>query len=109
MTIYAIISDSSCIQVRAPDNMDGSNDGHYVPGEHIGHLGREWAAKLAPIIDYLLESHTFHYVTFECCLCDGDTSHARKGYTLNVVVFSTNKEEFNLNLVSLLRESNLQC
>lgn len=109
MTNCAVISDSNCIQVRAPDNMDGSNSGSYEPGEHIGHLGREWAAKPAPIIDYLIESHTLHSVTFECCLCDGDTSHARKGYTLNIVIFSTNKEEFNLNLISLLRGSNLQC
>lgn len=89
--------------------MHGSNNGSYEPGEHIGHLGREWAAKLAPIIDYLLASNTLYSVTFECCLCDGDTSHARNGYTLNIVVFSTNKEDFNQNLLSLLRESHLQC
>ena len=89
--------------------MDGSNNESYEPGEHIGHLGREWAAMLAPIIDCLLASNTLYSVTFECCLCDGDTSHARNGYTLNVFVFSTNKEEFNQNLLSLLRESHLQC
>lgn len=109
MTNCVVTSDANCIQVRAPDNMDGSDSGSYEPGEHIGHLGREWAAKLAPIIDYLLASNTLYSVTFECCLCDGDTSHARNGYTLNIVVSSINKEEFNQNLLLLLRESHLQC
>ena len=63
--------------------------------------------KLALIIDYLLASNTLYSVLFECCLCDGDTSHARNGYTLTIIVFSTNKED-NQYLLSLLRESHLQ-
>ena len=91
----------------APDNKKGSNNGDYEPGEHIGHLRREWAAKLAPVIDYLTASNLLHTVTFECNLCDGDTSHARNGYALNIVVLSNNQADFNRNLVSLFRESHL--
>lgn len=108
-TQYIILSDSNCIQVRAPDDKKGSNNGDYEPGEHIGNLRREWTAKLAPIIDFLTASNSLHTVTFDCCLCDGDTSHARNGYALNIVILSTNDTDFNHNLINLLRESHLQC
>ena len=93
----------------APDNKKDSNKGDYEPGEHIGHLRREWAAKLAPMIDFLTASKMLHTVTFDCCLCDGDTSHARNGYALNVVILSNNDAEFNHNLISLFHDSHLRC
>ena len=38
-------TDIKCIQVRVPDNVERYNKGKYIPGEHIGHLKREWAAE----------------------------------------------------------------
>ena len=43
--------DDKCIQVLAPDDFEGVNNGAYYINEHIGHLRKEWFAKLAPVID----------------------------------------------------------
>lgn len=100
-------SDSNCIQVRAPRNMEGSNRGSFETGEHIGHLRRETSVKLSPIIDTLHDTNMLHTVTFDCFLRDNDTTHARNGYSLHVVVMSSNSMEFNLKLLSLFNDSEL--
>lgn len=99
--------DSNCIQVLAPHNMEGCNSGRYEAGEHIGHLRRETSVKLAPILDILKDTNMLHTVTFECCLRDNDTSHARNGYSLHVNVMSSNTKEYNLKLLSLFTDSQL--
>jgi hypothetical protein len=102
--ICIYLLDSNCIKVLAPDNMEGDNQGHYEPGEHIGHLRREWAAKLAPILDFLFDTDTLHNVTLDCNLKDNDTTHDRNGYWLNVVVLSSHSAEFNTKLSSFFSD-----
>lgn len=91
----------------APDDSVGNNQGKYEPGEHIGNLRKEYAARLAPIMDALIDADMLDSVTFDCCLRDGDTSHARDGYYLHVIVLSSNSEDFNSDLGLLFRESEL--
>ena len=76
----------------APDDHNGSNKGTYIPGEHIGHLRREWAAKLAPIINKLTDLDMLQFVSFDCLLCESDTNHSRNGYALTVVVMSASDD-----------------
>ena len=77
-----IYLDANCVQVLAPNNLNGVNKGVHHPGEHIGHIKMEWAAKLARIIDELIDTNTLNTVCFDCYLSDGDTTHARKGYNV---------------------------
>ena len=105
---YFFVLDSNCIQVLAPDDSEGTNWGKYEPGEHIGNLRKEYAARLAPIIDALIDTDELDSITFDCCLRDGDTTHDRNGYYLHVLVMSSNTSEFNLKLSSLFRESQLE-
>ena len=72
--------------MRAPDSIGGCNKGAFDPGEHIGHIKREWAAKLAPILDDLMCTGMLDSVCFDCFLSDGDTNHTKKGCILNVVI-----------------------
>ena len=97
----------NCVQVRAPDNILGCNKGAYDPGEYIGHLKREWAAKLAPVIDDLTRTGMLDCVCFDCFLSDGDTNHSRKGYILNVVIMCRNIKEVSDKLANLLSISQL--
>lgn len=76
----------------APDDHNGPNKGTYIPGEHIGHLRREWAAKLAPIIDKLTDCDMLQFISFDCLLCESDTNHSRNGYALTVVVMSASDD-----------------
>lgn len=99
--------DSNCIQVLAPSNMEGFNSGRYEAGEHIGHLRKESSSKLAPILDMLIKTDMLHSLSFDCYLRDNDTTHARNGYCLHIVVMSSNTIEFNSTLLSLFRESEL--
>ena len=89
----------------APDDMEGDNDGYYDPGEHIGHLRKEWAAQFAPVIDLLIETDKLYSVTFDCCLFDTDTTHNKDGYALRIFVLSSSTKEFNLKLLSLFNGS----
>ena len=91
----------------APDDCEGNNQGKYEPGERIGNLRKEYAARLAPIMDALIDADMLDSVTFDCCLRDDDTSHARDGYYLHVIVLSSNSEDFNSDLRVLFRESEL--
>ena len=100
--------DSNCIQVLAPDDSEGTNWGKYEPEEHIGNLHKEYAARLAPIIDTLIDADELDSVILNCCLRDGDTTHDKNGYSLHVIVMSNNTSEFNFNLSSLFRESQLE-
>ena len=40
----------------APDDSEGNNQGKYEPGERIGNLCKEYAARLAPIMDALIDA-----------------------------------------------------
>ena len=75
--------------------------------QEIGNLRKEYAPRLAPIMDTLIDADMLDLVTFDCCLRDGDTSHARDGYYLHVIVWSSNSIDFNIDLHSLFRESEL--
>ena len=97
----------NCVQVRAPDNIVGCNKGAFDPGEHIGHIKREWAAKLAPVIDDLIRTGMLDSVCFDCFLSDSDTNHTRKGYILNVVIMCHNIKEVSDKLANLLSISQL--
>ena len=98
-------TDANCVQVLAPDNVGGLNKGDFHPGEHIGHLKREWAAKLAPILDDLICTNMLHLVSFDCYLRDGDTSHQKKGYTLNIVIMC--RGVLSSKLANLIEINNL--
>ena len=100
-------ADANCVQVRALDNLLGVNTGTFYPGEHIGHLKREWAAKLAPLIDYLVCNNMLHLVSFDCYLRDGDTTHQKKGYLLNIVVMCRDIEVLTRKLANLITINNL--
>jgi hypothetical protein len=99
--------DSNCIQVLAPENMEGLNSGRYEAGEHIGHLRKESSCKLAPILDKLIDADMVDSVSFDCYLRDNDTTHPRNGYYLHIVVRSSNSVDFNKKLLSLFIESDL--
>lgn len=99
--------DSNCIQVLAPENLEGLNSGRYEAGEHIGHLRKESSSKLAPILDKLIDSNMLDTVSFDCYLRDNDTTHARNGYCLHIVVRSSNSIDFNKKLLSLFIQSDL--
>ena len=107
MLLTCYLLDSNCIQVLAPKDMRGLNSGRYEAGEHIGHLRKESSSKLAPILDQLIDTDMLHSLTFDCYLRDNDTSHARNGYSLHIVVMSSNSIEFNTKLLSLFRECEL--
>lgn len=100
--MFTSYADNNCIQVRAPDNVGGCNKGNYDPGEHIGHLKREWAAKLAPILDELEHSNMLDFVSFDCHLDDNDTSHRRKGYSLNIVIMCRDIPGLSKKIVNLI-------
>ena len=93
--------------MRAPDNLGEVNKGNFYPREHIGHLKREWAAKLAPIIDYLVCNNMLHLVSFDCYLRDGDTTHQKKGYSLNIIVMCHDIEVLSSKLANLIAINNL--
>ena len=97
----------NCVQVRAPDNILRCNKETYDPGEHIGHIKRDRAAKLAPVIDDLTRTGMLDYVCFDCFLSDGDTNHSRKGDILNVVIMCRNIKEVSYKLANLLSISQL--
>ena len=40
----------------APDDSVGNNQGKYEPGEQTGNLRKEYAARLAPIMDALIDA-----------------------------------------------------
>ena len=85
---YIYFSDPNCIKVLAPDDHNGSNKGAYISDEHIGHLRREWATKLAPIIEKLIDLDMLQFASFDCLLCESDANHSRNGYVLTIVVKS---------------------
>lgn len=106
MMILNLVSDENCIQVLAPDDCDGNNRGLFHPNEHIGHLRKEYAAKLAPIIDELIVTDLLRSVQFDCFLGDGDTTHAAIGYSLYVVVMCINTPELRRHLNNVFIETN---
>ena len=71
--------------MRAPDSIGGCNKRAFDPGEHIGHIKREWAAKLAPILDYLICTGMLDSVCFDCFLSYGDTNHTKKSCDITVL------------------------
>ena len=99
--------DENCIQVRAPDDCDGNNRGLYRINEHIGHLRKEYSARLAPIIDELTVTGMLSSVKFDCFLRDSDTTHHRNGYCLNIVVMCSHTSEFCDYLKNVFIDSNL--
>ena len=105
--MYNTCADRNCIQVRAPDSVSGCNTGAYDPGEHIGHLKREWSAKLAPILDYLTCRGMLDSVRFDCFLSEGDTNHTKKGYNLNIVIMCCDITALSEKLENLLAISEL--
>lgn len=91
----------------APDDYDGNNLGTFSPNEHIGHILKEYAARLAPIIDDLAATGMLNSVQFDCFLRDNDTTHHRNGYYLNVVVMCSNTSDFCSYLRNAFIENNL--
>ena len=74
----------------APSKYVDVRQGSFIPGQHIGHISRNFASILAPLIDD-------HHLTlsFYAHLVYGDTNHSRVGYDIDVVVLSSNSKEFN--------------
>lgn len=107
VNVYNTCADTNCVQVRAPDTFGGCNTGAYDPGEHIGHLKREWSAKLAPIIDYLISSGMLDSVRFDCVLSEGDTNHTKSGYILNIIIMCCDITALSDKLENLLAISEL--
>lgn len=92
----------------APDDYDRNNHGVLSPNEHIGHMLKEYAARLAPIIDDLAATGMLNSVQFDCFLRDSDTAHQRNGYYLNIVVMcNSNTSEFCSYLRNIFIAHNL--
>ena len=56
-----LLLDSNCVRVHAPARHDENNRGHFASNEHIGRLGRNYAAKLASILDSLSMPSLFSF------------------------------------------------
>lgn len=99
---FYVLVDVNCIQLLAPSRYVDVSQGSFIPGQHIGHISRNFAAILAPLIDD-------HHLTLSCYahLVYGDTNHSRVGYDIDVVVLSSNSTEFNELLFLKFSELNL--
>ena len=49
--ISICLSDANCIQIRAPQEKNDFNCGIFNPGEHIGHITKDFSSLIAPILD----------------------------------------------------------
>ena len=94
--------DANCIELLAPKKFVEPSQGNFIPGEHIGHISKNFAEILAPTIDK-------HYLTvsFQGHLVHSDTNHTRLGYDIDIIVLSNNTEEFNQTMFQKFCEMNL--
>lgn len=89
-------------------------------GEHIGHVNREIASVLSPLMDMSSPESRF-YDRFDkknhmygkdfnmyCSLCYCDTNHAAIGYKMQIIVDSSLKSEWVDIVASILEENNLE-
>ena len=97
-------SDVNCIQVRAPQENSESNCGIFNPGEHIGHITKEFSFLIAPILDMCEDLPN---PAFECHLQYSDTNHTRFGYDVDVVITICQYSKYNQDLFYRLEELKL--
>lgn len=97
--ISILLTDPNCIQIRAPRDFNDQNQGVYCPGEHIGHLTKDFSSKIAPI---LVLCEAAYYPAFECHLQYTDTNHSRAGYDVDVIIRNFQTTMSNQELFRLL-------
>lgn len=63
--------------------MNNRNRGVFTPGEHLGHITKEFSSLIAPIFDMCENSL---YPPFECLLQYSYANHSRAGYDVDITL-----------------------
>lgn len=92
------------MQVRAPNALNDQNRGVFTPGEHLGHITKDFSSLIAPILD-MCENAS--YPAFECLLQYSDTNHSRAGYDVDIIIRSIQNSVSNHNIYRQLEELQL--
>lgn len=90
------------MQILAPLGGGDTGGNIYRDGQHFGHIARECAEVLAPLMDqgFVGDSSTtddYFYISgfvLECHLLSNDTNKSKKGYPVSIFVFSNNSESW---------------
>ena len=84
--------------------LNDQNRGVFAPGEHIGHITKDFSSVIAPI---LVQCEIACYTVFECHLIYSDTNHSRAGYDVDVIIRSNQNPVSNLDIFHQLEELHL--
>lgn len=91
-----------------------------LKGELIGHLNKDCAAVLTPLMTlsspdckfyhkFKLDNYVYGlHVNMYCFLCYCNTSHRRKGYKIQVMIQTVYDTEWVNNLVAILEENKIE-
>jgi hypothetical protein len=113
LTCSLLLTDRNCIQILAP-LVGGDTGGNvYKEGQHIGHIARECAEVLAPLLDrgFVGDScatDDFRYNSgfiLECHLQSTDSNKSKKGYPVSIVVLSNNSAPWVQCLATMFFEN----
>ena len=103
-SITIFLPDVNCIQVLAPEEINESNCGIFNPGEHIGHLTKDFSSLIAPILDMCED---LLYPAFECHLQYSDTNYTRVGYDVDIIIRICPYSKYTQDLFDQLEELKL--
>ena len=100
------------MQILAPLEGGATGGNVYTPGQRFGHVARECAAVLAPLmkngfVSRSCDSDDCNYesgFTFECHLLSNDTNKSKKGYPVSIIICSNNSASWVHCLATIFSE-----